>query len=133
MANTIVMGYETPIGNKYLITCDHYGPKSYSNIGTSSGTGDVVLAADFAKGGFDFIDVQSMGGANYTQSGNYILKRFTTTVTTTASVSYPPGSAFPKFFFQWFTTSSAFGAISTEVTNGTDLSAENIRIQLVCV
>lgn len=131
MANTIIAGYPTVWGNKITSTFDHQGPASYSNIGTSSGTGDVVKATDLGMGGFDFIDFQQVGGGNlYTYSGNFIVKIFATSSGTTPSGAFSVGGAYPQFILQWFTTSAAFGAISTEVANGTNLSAESIRGQV---
>lgn len=125
-SNTPVAGYPTDIGNKHLEIFDHKGPSSYGNIGTNSGTGDVINASDLGWGGFDRFSVAF--GA-YSESGNYIIKVFTTSATTVPAVSPPLGGAFPKVVLQWFTTSAAFGAISTEVTNTTDLSGETIRIE----
>ena len=141
MANYNVLGYETSIGNKYLLIFDHVGPKSYLNIGTSSHAGDIINASDFAKGGFDWVNLISFGGGQliFTQSGNYVIKMWTATSTTNTSVSYPIGSAnvggepFPKVVLQWFTTGSAFGTISTEVADTTDLSGESIRMIAIAV
>lgn len=134
MANTIVFGYPQPQAGKIRVIFDHYGPASYGNIGTSSGTGDVINASDISMGGFDEIGV-AFGAFTeaYTQSGNYVVKMFTASSATTPSVSFPAGTAFPKIILQWFTTSSAFGAISTEVTNTTDLHTEFLRLDATCV
>ncbi len=123
-----LLGYETVFGNKKFMIMDHYGPKSYSNIGTSSGTGDVILASDIGWGGFD----KSSPLFNaYSFSGTYIVKAFTSSATTVPALSQGAGASYSKFILQWFTTSAAFGAISTEVTNTTDLSAEIVRLELI--
>jgi len=134
MANNFLIGYPQPQGAKIRVVFDHYGPASYSNIGTSSGTGDVVNASDLSQGGFDSVGI-AFGAFTeaYTQSGNYLVKMFTATSGTTPSVSFPPGTAFPKFILQWFTTAAPFGAISTEVANATNLSAEFLRFDATCV
>lgn len=132
MANTNVTGYMIPIGPKLLIITDHAGPKSYGNIGTNSGTGDVVQASDFGIGGFD--SVTGAWGAfieGYSNSGNFIVKVFTSSSGTTPALGATNGLAQTKAVLQWFTTSAAFGAISTEVSNTTDLSAEVVRLQII--
>jgi hypothetical protein len=132
--NTPVAGYPQPWGSKIQMLWDHNGPASYGNIGTSSGTGDIINASDLGMGGFDtFEGAFGLYSEGYTASGNYIVKAFTGTATTTPSVSLPTGGAFQKVVLQWFTTSAAFGAISTEVANGTNLSAEVIRLKATMV
>lgn len=130
MANTPLAGYPTRISNKLFEICDHTGPKSYGNIGTSSGTGDLVKSSDFAWGAFEAVTVEPVGGGFYSNSGNFIVKLFYNSSGTTPAALFPAGGAFQQFVLQWFTTSAAFGTISTEVTNTTDLSAETVRIKL---
>lgn len=134
MANTPLAGYPQPIGSKYRNIFDHSGPKSYLNIGTSSHAGDIILASDLGLGGFETI-IPAFGAwlEGYTQSGNYIVKMFTASSATTPSTSIGAGLAFTKVVLQWFTVSAAFGAISTEVTDTTDLSAELIRFDATMV
>lgn len=134
MANVPVSGYPTPIGSKTRMTFDHTGPASYSNIGTNSGTGDVINASDLGFGGFDSL-APAFGGfvEAYSQSGNFIVKMFTGSTGTTPSQSIPSGGAFPKVVLQWFTTAAAFGAISTEVANTTSLVAESFRLEATVV
>ncbi len=124
-SNKPLPGYPVDVSNKHLSIFDHYGPASYANIGTNSGVGDVVKASALGWGGFDTVNPHFAG---YSQSGNYIVKVFTTSATTVPALTPSPGGAFPQFVLQWFTTSAAFGAISTEVTNTTDLSAEIVRL-----
>lgn len=129
MADTPLKGYPMEGGNKYRMLWDHTGPASYSNIGTSSGTGDVINISQFGFGAFETIEgAFGLFAEGYTQSGNFIVKAFTGSSGTTPSVSLPVGDGFPKLVLQWFTTSAPFGAISTEVTNGTSLAAESIRL-----
>jgi hypothetical protein len=125
--NQPLLGYPTDIGNKHLSIFDHVGPKSYANIGTSSGAGDVINASDIGWGGFDRLS-PIFGG--YSLSGTYIVKMFTGHTTTTPTITQ--GNQTTRTV-QWFTTSAAFGAISTEVTNATDLSAEVIRFEAIGV
>jgi hypothetical protein len=140
MANIPVQGYPTSIGSKQMMMFDHTGPKSYGNIGTSSGTGDVINATDLGLGGFDSFEM-AFGGftEGYSASGNFIVKVFSSTSATTPAINIPiggsfaAGSAFKGVVLQWFTTSAPFGAISSEVTNATDLSAEQIRLKTICV
>lgn len=134
MANTPVQGYPQSIGTKTRMVWDHTGPASYGNIGTSSGTGDVINASDLGFGGFDVVAMAFGGWTEaYSQSGNFIVKMFTSSTGTTPSVSLPSGNAFPKIVLQWFTVSAAFGAISTEVTNTTSLAAESVRFDAIVV
>jgi hypothetical protein len=128
--NTPLFGYPcATAGGKIKQLFDHSGPASYGNIGTSSGTGDVINASDLSMGGFDMVNDVAFG--YYTFSGTYFVKVFTSSSGTTPAVSPATGSAFSKFILQWFTTSAPFGAVSTEVTNATNLSAETVRIELV--
>ena len=133
--NTPLLGYPTKMGNKIREIFDHTGPKSYSNIGTNSGTGDVINASDFGVGGFEEF-ISSFGGwlEGYSNTGNFIVKIFTSSSGTTPSQSaLANGAALSKVVMQWFTTSTAFGAISTEVTNTTDLSGESVRLSFWAV
>jgi hypothetical protein len=129
--NTPVFGYPQPWGSKYQMMWDHTGPASYNNIGTTGGAnaGDIIRASDLGFGGIDQVS-GAFGGFTefYTASGNYLVKMFTGNTTTTPTVVYPVGSAFSQIVLQWFTTAAPFGAISTEVTNATNLSAETLRL-----
>src|SRR6266446_911791 len=135
MANTTVAGYPTTVGNKTHSMFDHTGPSSYANVGTSSGAGDAINASDLGFGGFDSIMPVFPSGflEGYTASGNFIVKVGTGTSGTALVATYPKGNAFTKATLQWFTTAAAFGAISTEVANTTDLSAEVLRFDAVVV
>ena len=126
-SNAPLLGYPTDIANKHFSIFDHTGPKSYANIGTSSGAGDVINASDIGWGGFDKL-VTTGGG--YTFSGTYFIKVFTGHTTTTPTNTQ---SIQNVRTLQWFTTSAAFGALSTEVTNATDLSAEVVRLEAIGV
>jgi hypothetical protein len=66
--------------------------------------------------------------SGYSNSGNYIVN-----IKLNTAVQTQPGSAVAKCTAQWYTTSSAFGAISTEATASTDLHAEYVRLTLDCV
>src|SRR5580692_11701055 len=115
VTNTPLLGYPQPWGTKEIMIFDHTGPVSYANIGTSGSGGDVINASDLGFGGIDQLG-SGFGGFTefYTASGNYLVKMFTGHTTTTPTVSYPTGSAFPSITLQWFNC-AAFGAISTEV------------------
>jgi hypothetical protein len=127
ITNAPLLGYPTDFGNKHFSIFDHTGPASYSNIGTSSGTGDVINASALAWGGFDSL-LPLFGG--YTLSGTYYVKVFTGHTTTTPTITQGVQNVRT---LQWFTTSAAFGALSTEVTNTTDLSAEKVRLEAIGV
>lgn len=132
MANTPVQGYPQPMGSKIRMLFDHTGPTSYSNIGTNSGTGDVINATDLGEGGFDAMDT-SWAVGNYSASGNYAVIIGVSSSATTQTVNPSAGLASPKVVLRWMTTSAAFGTISTEVSNGTNLSAEVIRFDATMV
>ena len=116
--NQPVPGYPQPRGEKYDMVWDHYGPSSYSNKFTSSGTGDVITNADMGVGGYERVDA-TLGG--FSQSGNYWVKPILTAASNL-------GSAAPKFTLIWYAVSPAFGTIGNEVSNATDLSAETVRL-----
>ncbi len=126
-SNAPLLGYPTDISNKHFNIFDHTGPKSYANIGTSSGAGDVINASDIGWGGFDELNAVSAATGSYSMSGTYIVKIFTGHTTTTPT--FTQGIQNVRTL-QWFTTSAAFGAIST---NGTDLSAEIVRLDAIGV
>lgn len=121
-SDLFVQGYPTAWGNKYHAVVDHYGPTSYSNIGTSSGTGDVINATQYGMGGFDTFSAQ-FGG--YSFSGNYFVKVFTNS---TPGVSPIIGGAYNQVVLQWFAASPAFGTVGSEVSNATNLNAEKVRL-----
>ena len=125
--NIPLLEYEMQIGVKKFMIVDHYGPKPYNNIGTASKSGDVILAADIGWGGFD---KTSPLFAGYAFSGNYFVKVFTQTVTTTPSIGIGAGSSYSKFILQWF-SATAYGTVGSEVADGTDLSAEIVRLELI--
>src|SRR5258708_7416482 len=59
MANKILPGYSTPMGDKILIHFDHDGPSSYTRItvGATPTNADIINASDIGVGGFDNVDV----------------------------------------------------------------------------
>jgi hypothetical protein len=127
--NLHLYGYPQPFGTKIKDVFDHTGPGSYLNIGTSGHAGDVINASDLSAGGFDLVH-PAFGG--YSNSGNYIVKIVTGHSTTTPTLSLG-GLVAPSVTLQWFTTSAAFGAISTEVTDTTSLALESVRLDATMV
>ena len=123
--NTHLFGYPQAVSGKTQDVFDHTGPASYLNIGTSGHAGDIINATDLSFGGFDIVH-PAYGG--YSNSGNYIVKVITGHTTTTPTLTLS-GLAAPAITLQWFTTSAAFGAISTEVTDTTSLAAESVRLE----
>ena len=113
MANTILPGYASPIGNKWMVVFDRTGPSSYSNIATNSGTGDVVNATDLGFGGIDVIvgTVES--------SGTYDVEPYYTNTT---------GGAQSSVALKWYVTTTG-----SEAANGTSLSAKTVRLLAICV
>jgi hypothetical protein len=123
MANAInqpLAGYPAPPGAKPIEKFDHYGPSSYVQYNASTGAGDVLNAADLGFGGFESVGVSWSG---YSNSGNYIVQAMQTKAN-----DVPGAGAASRITFQWFTTSAAFGAKSTEATATTNLNAEYVRV-----
>jgi hypothetical protein len=123
--NTPLLGYPVDLGNKHFEVFYHSGPASYKNIGTTgaANSGDIIKATDLGWGGFDRV---SPGFSAYSFSGNYIVHVVTGNTTTTPTITKGKQT---QVVLQWFTTSAAFGAISTEVTNTTNLSAETVLLE----
>lgn len=121
MADTILPGYLTTIGNKYMLVVDHFGPASYPT------GGETITAAQYGIGGIDFIDSTNdinQGTVQYTGvsfSGTYYvdIKLATTTA---------PGGSVSSLKAQWFVV-----ATGAEVANTTNLSAEKIRLRIMGV
>ena len=123
-ANTNVQGYPASFGSKVAYTWDHSGPASYVQYVVTP-VGDIINASDVGYGGFDEVHA-SWGG--YSNSGNYIV-----TIQQCLANDVPAGGAAKRFTVQWFTTSAAFGAKSTEATGATNLSAEYVRLNAIVV
>jgi hypothetical protein len=123
MANAInqpLPGYPQPWGDKIVETFDHYGPTSYVQYG--SAVGDIINASDLSFGGIEFIG--HAGWNSYSNSGNYIVQ-----VMPAKANDIPAAGPATRVTIQWFTTSAAFGAKSTEVTAATNLNSEYVRLQ----
>lgn len=126
MANTYVLGYPQPIGAKIQLRIDHTGPASYVAFVPATGVGDVIKASDLGVGGLE------TGGTTfsaYTTSGTYIVQ-----VNLCTAVPMPAGSAVSQCTLQWFTlTGGVWTAKSSEVSPGTNLASEVIRLDFTCV
>jgi hypothetical protein len=128
---TPVPGYPQPFGSKLKMLFDRTGPTSYANIGSSSGGGDVLHNTDLGIGGFETCSVQWQG---FSASGNYLVRVYTGTSTTSITNSAPfSGQAVQSVVLVWYTASTAFVAGTAEVANATNLSGESIRIDATCV
>jgi hypothetical protein len=126
MANAInqpLPGWPAPPGAKPSEKFDHYGPVSYVQYG--SAVGDIINAADLGFGGFETVGVSWTG---YSNSGNYIVQ-----VMQSKANDVPAAGPASRVTIQWFTTSAAFGAKSTEVTAATNLNSEYVRLTADCV
>lgn len=109
MADFILPGYETTIGNKKYAILDHTGPSSYVNPG-----GETMKGFGLNWGGFDNVNIgNSLSG---TYSG-----KFTPTGT-------PRGQAFQTGVMRFYVNSTG-----AEVANAVDLSGELFRIECVGV
>ena len=132
MSNIPVQGYPMPIGgSKTKMIFDHYGPKSYVQYNASTGAGDVINASDLGFGG---IDANHILWTGYSDDGNYLVQLMLTKADdwpTGSTSSGAGGSAGTRLTAQWFTTSAAFGAKSTEANAATDLSARFVRCDFI--
>jgi len=117
MANTILAGYEMQVGDKIEVICDHTGPVAYSNVITNAGAGDVVNASDFNRGGIEDIAVDAVAA-----SGNFAVVVYV--------AKMKAGAAVPSVILRWYNLSQTTGATTSEVANGTNLSAESVRLQM---
>ena len=112
MANRILPGYLTQLGNKLEMLFDHDGPVSYVNTGTFNTSGDIVNASDLGIGGIESLNVDgiSSDGLNYA----YIEYR-----------NGGNGNAIPLVAIHWFVL-----ATNVEVANAVNLSTKSLRLQL---
>ena len=125
MANTILPGYEMPIGEKVFIVFDHTGPASYVLFVSPSTGGDAVNASDLGRGGFDFIDSDMTDplGQVYAQ---------------VQPVNGGNGNAIPSVRLIWYSlvTATIGGqaqTANTQIVAGTNLSAIALRLRAMCV
>ena len=125
MANTILPGYEMPVGIKKLVVFDHTGPTSYTQFSSPSTGGDVVNASDLGEGGFDFLDsdMTDVNGQVYVQ---------------VQPINGGNGNAIPSVRLIWYSLVTAtIGGQSqtanTQIAASTNLSAITIRLRAMCV
>lgn len=119
MGNTILAGYEQRAGAAKLeVMCDHAGPVSYANVSTNVGAGDVINASDFGRGG-----IEKISDVVVAASGNYAVRAYYTS---------KQGAVARSVQLRWFSYPAAAttGALGAEVADGTDLSAESVRLHL---
>lgn len=116
MANTILPGYLVQWGDKLVVTFDHAGPASYTqiSIATPPTGGDAINASDLGVGGFDTVDVME------DPTGTYFARAI--------PVYGGNGNAVPKVILQWFVSSTG-----AEVAGNTVLSSYTLRLRAVCV
>lgn len=120
MANTVLAGYEQPVGGKLEIMVDHAGPASYLNVSTSSHAGDVINASDFNRGGIEYCSDVAIAA-----SGNYAVRAY-------RGSGAKQGAVKSSVQLRWFSypAASTTGALGAEVADTTDLSAESVRLHL---
>jgi hypothetical protein len=71
LGNTILPGYEMPLGDKKYIVFDHTGPTSYTQFVPGTGVGgDVLLASGSGLniGGFDYLDADTADSTGQIQA-----------------------------------------------------------------
>jgi hypothetical protein len=117
--NTILAGYEQKVNAKLELICDHAGPPSYKNVSTAAKAGDVVNALDFQRGGIEIV----LPSVQISASGNYAVRAYMTQTL---------GAVGKTVQLRWFSYPAAAttGALGAEVADGTDLSAESVRLLL---
>jgi hypothetical protein len=119
MANTILAGYEQRAGAAKLeVMMDHGGPSSYKNVSTAAKAGDVINASDLGRGGIEKITDVAIAA-----SGNYAVRAYYTS---------KGGAVAASVQMRWFSYPAAgtTGALGAEVADGTDLSAEAVRLHV---
>ncbi len=115
-ANTILPGYPQPWGTKEVDVFDHAGIVNYQQA-----TRDVIHNTDLGLGGFDEVEV----GSGYSQSGTYLV----VVLYPTLAAGKTSNGAIQSVTLKWFTLTS--GLPTAEVTNGTDLSGESVRVKVI--
>lgn len=125
MSNTILPGYETPIGAKLFIIFDHYGPASYTQYSAGSG-GDAINASDLGRGGFDDLeaDMTDPTGQLYA----YVVPG------SGAAANVGNGNAWPSAVVVWYSrvTATVGGqsqSAGTQVAASTNLSTFALRMR----
>jgi hypothetical protein len=111
MQPKLLHGYPDLVGKREIFCFNVKGPKPYVNTATFATSGDPVPVN--ALGYQDYIDVIFSA---VSISGTYIVRGVPTTV-----------GPRPSWNLHWYTESSG-----TEVSNGTDLSAESVQIGGFC-
>lgn len=126
LGNTILPGYEMPLGDKLLLHFDHTGPASYTQVvtGTTPTGGDTINALDLGRGGFDNLDIMMD-----TTGQVYALA---------IPVAGGVGNAVPSVILKWFSavTATLGGKSQTagsEIAAGTNLSTFSVRVQAIMV
>jgi hypothetical protein len=108
----ILAGYPQSIGGKIEVIVDHYGPLSYSQT-----TADVYQASQLGQGGFDIVQAGTSYNPGTGVAGNY-------TVQVYYSTGYA-GIGSPSVKLVWYINGS------TQVTNGTNLNGEVVRLKVI--
>src|SRR6267154_980771 len=130
MANTILPGYEMPLGYKKLVVFEHFGPTSYTQFVAGGANNDVVNASDLGEGGFDYIDgdMSDATGQLYAfiVPGNG------------AAANVANGNAVSQATIIWYSrvTATVGGQAQTagnQVVAATNLSLIGIRLRAFCV
>lgn len=126
MANKILPGYTTPMGDKYLVVFDHSGPSSYTQVGSSGAysTGGDVIAANgggLNLGGFDALEPDATD-----QTGQFIAYAI--------PLNGGNGNAVPSYVLKWYSlvTATVGGqsqTAGTEVHASTNLSTFYLRLK----
>jgi hypothetical protein len=114
--NTPLAGYEQKVNAKLELIFDHAGPASYKNVSTATKAGDVINAADLGRGGIEKITDVAIAA-----SGNYAVRAYMTQT---------GGAVGQSVQMRWFSYPAAgtTGALGAEVADGTNLSAESVRL-----
>lgn len=114
MADTVLERY--PVGGGKLVPVDHAGPASYTTGGETLGANNSITG--MAVVGLGSIDAV-LGSGSLSVSGTHWV------------VAQPTGTGSRRTVkLLWFTASAGVPTL-TQVTNGTDLSGETVRLVYV--
>jgi len=128
--NTIIPGYELPIGPKKIVAFDHYGPASYTQFVAAGANNDVINAADLGVGGFDYMDSDMADATG--QFYAFVLPG------NGAAANVANNNAVTQMTLIWYSrvTATVGGQAQTagaQVVAATNLSTFGIRLRAMCV
>lgn len=122
-SNKPFAGYDTPgFGNKRSWQGGHMGPASYAT------GGETLSAASFGWGGFEWVAADNQGVATVNSTPVVVPLALSTTYFVGITFATTAKGPQAKVTIKWYVTSTG-----AEVSNATDLSAEEVRLMLIGV